>query len=215
MSTSSDCSWVATNPGICSFEYPAVKPAMPGKFDPKRVEVEDSPHEGGQKQLSQARQEGQREGELRARKIFEESLRNERTRIEQALTEFTEERKSYFRRVENEVVQLALAIARKVLHREAQVDPALLAGIVRVSIEQLAESTGVVLRVHPSEEAEWLRFFTESGLAPAPKIVGDAVVPAERCVISTQLGTTEIGIESQLKEIEQGLFDLIAQRPGA
>jgi hypothetical protein len=32
-------------------------------------------------------------------------------------------------------------------------------------------------------------------------------------VISTQLGTTEIGIESQLKEIEQGLFDLMAQRP--
>jgi hypothetical protein len=34
-------------------------------------------------------------------------------------------------------------------------------------------------------------------------------------VVSTQLGTTEIGIESQLKEIEKGLFDLLSQRPGA
>ena len=34
----------------------------------------------------------------------------------------------YFRRVEGDVVSLALAIARKMLHREVQIDPLLLAG---------------------------------------------------------------------------------------
>jgi flagellar assembly protein FliH len=32
-------------------------------------------------------------------------------------------------------------------------------------------------------------------------------------VLETELGETEIGLEAQLKEIERGFFDLLAQRP--
>jgi flagellar assembly protein FliH len=38
---------------------------------------------------------------------------------------------------------------------------------------------------------------------------------ANQCVLETELGTTELGIETQLKEIEKGFFDLLAQRPEA
>ena len=47
------------------------------------------------------------------------------------------ERQNYYRRIEGEVVELALAIARKILHREVQIDPHALAGIVRVTLEKL------------------------------------------------------------------------------
>jgi flagellar biosynthesis/type III secretory pathway protein FliH len=33
--------------------------------------------------------------------------------------------------------------------------------------------------------------------------------------LETELGITDLSLETQLKEIEQGLFDLLAQRPGA
>jgi flagellar assembly protein FliH len=212
MSTSSDFSWAGSDPAICSFEYPAPRFGAAGV----RPEGEATQRQSEtQKQLHQARLEGQREGELRARTIFEESLKIERENLQRALAAFDGERKSYFRRVETEVVQLALAIARKVIHREAQVDKSLLAGIVRVSIGQLADSTGMMLRVHPSQEQEWNSFFAANDLGPRPQITPDATVAADQCVISTQLGTTEIGIESQLKEIELGLFDLMAQRPSA
>jgi hypothetical protein len=52
-------------------------------------------------------------------------------------------------------VQLALSIARKVLHREAQVDPLLLMGIVRVALERIEGATGVTLAVHPEQVPEW------------------------------------------------------------
>ena len=48
-------------------------------------------------------------------------------------------------------MQLALSIARKILHREAQLDPLLLAGIVRVALEKIDGATEVVLRVHPQK----------------------------------------------------------------
>ncbi len=36
-----------------------------------------------------------------------------------------------------------------------------------------------------------------------------------RCMLETEFGSTEIGLETHLKEIEQGFFDLLAQRPGS
>ena len=44
-------------------------------------------------------------------------------------------------------MQLALAIARKVLHREAQIDPNCLLGLVRDTLEKLQEETKMRLRV--------------------------------------------------------------------
>jgi len=217
MSTSSDFSWAAGAREVFSFEYPTIagglaKPSSSnsGQRSQNEAGLRES---DGQKQLEKARLQGEYEGELRARKVFEENLAAEREQVRAAILKFQEDRKVYFRKVESEVVQLSLSIARKVLHREAQVDKGLLAGFVHVSISQLAESTAVFLRVHPSLEAEWRTLFADSELVPKPEVVPDAAVAPDACILSTQLGTAEISIESQLKEIEVGLFDLISQRP--
>jgi flagellar assembly protein FliH len=217
MNTSSELPWSGLDAAICSFEYPVPHSQSAGRFESiPGDEGEEQKHPGEpQKQLQLARIEGERTGELRARKIFEDALRSERDRIAQALHAFEAERQAYFRRVETEVVQLSLTISRKVLHREAQVDKTLLAGLVRVSLGQLTDSTGVVLRVHSSQEAEWNRYFQDADLTPPPQVIGDPSVSASQCVLATQLGSTEIGIDTQLKEIEQGLFDLMSERPGA
>ena len=52
----------------------------------------------------------------------------------------------------------------------------------------------------------------------APEVVEDPAVEPDRCILQTELGTTELGTEIQLKEIEQGLLDLLAaavRREGA
>jgi flagellar assembly protein FliH len=116
--------------------------------------------------------------------------------------------------VENEVVQLALSIARKVLHREAQIDPLLLAGMVRIALEKMESATQVVVRVHPRQVSEFRGYFAQHmGLQNVPEVLEDPAVAADQCVLQTALGTTELGVELQLKEIEQGLFDLLAKRP--
>jgi len=163
-----------------------------------------------------ARQAGRQEGEARARELFEQQITQEREAIRLALEDFTGERVQYYQRVETEVVQLALSIARKILHREAQVDPFLLAGMVRVALDKLGSETLVTVRVHPQQAAEWRAFFAKSaGPGAAPEVVEDPAIEPGRCVLQSSLGTTELGVEVQLKEIEHGLLDLLAQRPGA
>jgi flagellar assembly protein FliH len=134
--------------------------------------------------------------------------------VSAALAGFARDRAQYYQQVETEVVQLALAIARKILHREAQVDPLLLAGMVRITLEKIESATKVVVRVHPQQVSECRSYFAQHMESRnVPEVVEDAAVKTDLCVLQTALGTTELGVEIQLKEIEQGLFDLLAKRP--
>jgi len=63
--------------------------------------------------------------------------------------------------VEAEIVQLALSIAAKILHREAQVDPMLVAALVRIAVEKMREGSGVTLRVSPKRVDSWRRYFAD------------------------------------------------------
>jgi len=161
-----------------------------------------------------ARSEGREEGVAQTRAEFEKKLAGEQQALAQAICEFARERETYFHRVEAEVVALALAIARKILHREAQVDPLLLGGVVRVGLDNVAAGTRVRLRVHPDQVQPWQEFFSLQPDSQAlPELVGDATLGPGRCMLETELGSTDLTLETQLKEIEQGFFDLLARRP--
>ena len=166
--------------------------------------------------LLQAKEAGRQQGEREVRAKFEQQLAQERSAIVKALADFSAERAAYYQKVEAEAVQLALSIARKVLHREAQVDPLLLMGIARVALERTKGATGVVLAVHPQQAVEW-RSYLSLRLDPAemPEIVEDPALALEQCQLRTSMGSAALGLEIQLKEIEQGLADLLAARPQA
>jgi flagellar assembly protein FliH len=164
---------------------------------------------------AQALAQGRQEGEAEARRHFEEQLARERAAVAAGLGQFALDRKHYFHDVEAQIVQLALSMARKILHREAQVDPLLLAGIVRVALEQIDGATRVRLRVHPQNSAEWTRYLaTQLQASDFPEIVEDASQSPTECTLETSMGAAKISVEAQLKEIEQGLMDLLATRPG-
>jgi flagellar assembly protein FliH len=162
-----------------------------------------------------ARALGREEGRADGRREFDEQLAKERAGLAAALAQFAQDRSLYYQKVETEVVQLALGIARQILHREAQVDPLVLAAIVRVALEKIAGATAVKLRLHPHNAADFRRYLA-SHLAPAemPEFVEDAAVEPERCLLETSMGIADLGMEVQMKEIERGMMDLLAARPG-
>lgn len=163
---------------------------------------------------TRARNEGRDEGMAQARAELDKRVAAERQTVAQTVRDFARERETYFQRVEAEVVALALAITRKILHREAQVDPLLLAGVVRVGLDKVATGTHIRLKVHPAQIQAWREFFSQqSDLPSLPELVGDVTLGAGRCILETELGSTDLTLEAQLKEIEQGFFDLLAQNP--
>jgi flagellar biosynthesis/type III secretory pathway protein FliH len=163
---------------------------------------------------AQWRELGKREGAAESRAQFEEQLAKERAPVARALADFSRERAAYYEKIEAEAVQLALSIARKILHREALTDPLLLMGIVKVALEKIENATGAALLVHPQRAADWRKFLAAC-LDPKdmPEIVEDPAMPLEQCSMRTSMGAADLGVEVQLKEIEKGLTDLLAARP--
>ncbi len=191
-----------------------------GRLDPSvHVLWGSSPPKGPTPEELAAREQrayeaGFREAESRLRGELDKLLTAERARINKALGEFGHEKQSYYQRVETEVVSLALSIARKILHREAQMDPMLMAGMVRVALEKISTGSSVKLRVPPGEVSRWIDLLdSQEGLEPNPEVVADTAIAAGECVLETEVGTTELSIERQIKEIENGFFDLLAVKP--
>jgi len=188
-----------------SVSLPGTTAADPSAADARALELQG---EAG------AREAGRGEGEAQARAAFDSQVAEIRESVRSALADFARQRDAYFLQVEGEVVRLALNIARKILRREAMVDPLLLAGMVRVVLEKIESGTKTVVRVHPHQVSEcriYLAHHMDS--RQVPEVLEDATLAMDHCVLQTELGTTELGPEVELKEIEQGLFDLLERRP--
>jgi len=159
-------------------------------------------------------EQGIQQGQARAQGLFQAEIQQLRQSLETALERFKKDRESYFGLIENEVVHLALAIAKKILHREAQMDPLLLAGMVHVALEKLESGTRIRLHANPQEIHFWRDHFAQSERPHlAPELIGDPALGRGQCYLDTEVGSTHVSLESQLKEIEQGFFDLLQHRP--
>lgn len=161
-------------------------------------------------QMEMVRREAKAEARLEWEGELEERVLEERSMVAQVCEEFGRERSKYFAAVESEVVKLALAIAARVLHREAKMDPLLLTAAVRVALGKVAEDSSTVLRVPAGDAEMWRDVF---GSNDAVQVVGDEQMTAGECVLETNVGKVELGVSAQLEEIEKGFFDLLEQRP--
>jgi len=182
-----------------------VEAGLRSEFDQRLAEETRRAFDAGREK---GRGEGrQAERETQSQAITAENER--RTRQASELIEtFARERDRYLQQVEREVVELALAVAARILRREAQMDPLLLTGAVRVALGQLSGSTEVRVRVPDGDLALWKETLAVlPNLRIKPQLVAGEGMRLGDCVIETELGSVDLGIRAQLGEIERGFFD--------
>jgi flagellar assembly protein FliH len=163
--------------------------------------------------IQSERADARQQTEQRLRQDYEAQLQAARASIAAAIAAFAERQTDYYARAEAEIVQLALSIAAKVLHREAQVDPMLVAALVRMTLEKMHEGSAVAVRIHPTRAKQWKEYFASHKLDTRVEVVEDPALANHDCLLETELGTANFGLDAQLKEIEKGFFDLLALRP--
>ncbi|MBP7779336.1 MAG: hypothetical protein KA371_19635 [Acidobacteria bacterium] len=135
-------------------------------------------------------------------------------RLAQTLDDLQALRADLIRRTEREVVELALAIARKVLQREVSLDRDLLMAMARVALDRLADIATASIRLHPDDYAGVMLGRGPSAVSThGVAIVADASVRRGGCVVQSEFGSVDIGVETQIDELAQALFG--DARPGA
>jgi flagellar assembly protein FliH len=179
----------------------AAETRLHGEFEQRLAEETRKSFEAG-------RERG-RQSEREAQSASQATAEQERTRQAAGLVErFVQAHEHYLQAVEHEVVKLALAVAARILRREAQMDPLLLTGAVRVALGQLSGATEVRLCVPPADLSLWTEAIALlPNLTVKPTVTAGEGMRLGDCVIETRMGSVDLGIRAQLGEIERGFFD--------
>lgn len=123
-------------------------------------------------------------------------------------------RKHARQEAEEPMVRLAIAIARRILHREIATDPAAILGLVRSGIERLNLRETYRLRMAPGDAQIASDNRDDMGLPAAIEIVSDPTLPPGSAIFETARGELDVSAYTQLDEIERGFADLIVKRRG-
>lgn len=159
-------------------------------------------------EVAQARQTGLQEGRAEAaaevQKAFEQ--------IARALDELAKTKKKVRHQAEHELVKLALAIGRRILHRELSTDPESIEGIVHAALQKLQHREVSRVRVYPAAIEAVRAALERIGTRSAIEIYADAGLESGGIIFETSVGELDASIETQLQEIQRGFADRLATR---
>ena len=126
-------------------------------------------------------------------------------RLAQTIEELGTLRTALIRKTERQVVQLALAMAKRIVHREITLDRELLTTMARVALDRLSTTSATTIRLHPEDYAATagLRKADESGNV---QVVSDSSVRRGGCLIQSDFGLIDVGVDSQIQELTTILF---------
>jgi flagellar assembly protein FliH len=162
--------------------------------------------------LRAARAAALREGEAAGRARAMTELQPVLERLAASTADIAALRPNLRREAEADMLQLALAIARRVLRRELAIDSEALHGLVLAALEKLAMQELSRVRVHPSQAAAVSAILRQAGGAPSVEVVPDPALEPGAALFETSRGTLDASVETQLQEIERGLADCLRRQ---
>jgi flagellar assembly protein FliH len=160
-------------------------------------------------QMARERGEAFEAGKHQAEQEARGELQPVLDRLNRSITEVLAMRSDLRRRAERDAVQLALLIAKRVIHRQLSVDEGALTAIARVAFERLTRSESYRVTVHPQFAAAVTSAVPGSHSARV-QIDADPGCALGTLVIHSTEGTIDASVEAQLEEISRGLADRLA-----
>ncbi len=110
---------------------------------------------------------------------------------------------------EEDTVKLAVAIARRLLHRELATDPEAILGVVKAAMHKLNLKETHRLRVSAADAALLQEQRSRLELPAQVEIVADNGLLAGSVIFETSRGDLDASVGTQLGEIERGFADLM------
>jgi flagellar assembly protein FliH len=152
---------------------------------------------------------GFRKGEAAGREQASAQIEPALEKVAATVAELGTHRRKLRRDAEEDLVKLAVAIARRVLRRELQVDPDALLGVVKAALDKLEGREIDRVRVNPVDAPALQRLFERMSNAARIEVVADERLERGAAIFDTARGSLDASVETQLLEIQRGLADRI------
>lgn len=165
------------------------------------------------RRAAEARQRGFDEGRVSGEQAAWKQLEPLLARMARTVEDLTLAGRQLRRDAEADVVKLAVTIARRILHREIQVDPEALLGIVRAALDRLDARELHRIRLHPDDLPRIRPEIERLSLPKRVEMIADPSLERGALIFETARGTLDASFETQLDEIDRGLADVLRRRP--
>lgn len=194
-------------------DRPVLRPPRPGVMNAEVFEA----RQGAQAILEEAHrekerilQEAQREREEMIARAREQGRQEGLAQVTELMVRAKMHAGELLSQQERDVVALACKMAEKIIGRDVERDPSLLADICAKAIEELRNARAVVLRVNPksaavlrARKAELMELI---GRAVDVAIREDADVAPVGCIVQTEFGTVDAQLPTQFEMLQNVLF---------
>lgn len=167
---------------------------------------EQQGREQGQKAGYQA---GRKEGEAAVQKQATDEMQKVVGKIAETTRDLLGWRQQIRAQMEEDLVHLAVAIARRILHRELTVDEGALLGIIHVALTKIEVRELAQIRVAAKDRPIVAERLGSASLPSRVEIVGDPTLARGSLIFETTRGNLDCSIEAQLQEIDRGLADVV------
>lgn len=146
--------------------------------------------------------QGEKAGAEAASKRSEAMLR----RLTETLEELASARGTMIQQTEQQMVRLALAIARRVIGREVSLDQDLMLAISRVALDRLGESARMTVRLHPDDFEATAAARAAQWTGSSVEVIADPMVGRGGCRVESEFGMIDAGIDAQMQELARALL---------
>jgi flagellar assembly protein FliH len=172
--------------------------ASPGPSPDGAAHAADVEREAFAKGYAQGERAGLEAGAQRA----EAMLR----RLAGTIDELAELRRTIVRQTERQMVELALAVARRVVLREVALDPEIVAAMAHVALERLGQDSPATVRLNPDDYAAVMSHRGEGWAGSHVAVLPDAAVSRGGCQVESDFGLVDGSIDAQLQELGRAML---------
>jgi flagellar assembly protein FliH len=197
---------------VQSFDW-GLQPQSASARRPARSLQFGSPGEDVEQQIEQARKQGFQDGirhaESAVQQQFQSQLNEIGARLSASLADLAALRPRLRHQSEAQVVELAMLVARKILHRTLSMDPDALSGLVKAALGRIDARELLEIRVAPVHHAPVKSALDRLGLPSQVQLIADASLEPGAVLIESDRGRLDASVSTQLAEIERGFADFL------
>lgn len=162
-----------------------------------------------ERRVREAHAAGAREAEAAARTRAAAEGQKSIETLASSVAELAQLRPRLRKQAESDVVQLALAIARRLLRREIAVDPDAIRGLIIAALEKLQAQEIHRVRTTPEYIQPLTAILRQTVSHLKIEVIADSSLRPGGIVFETNQGDLDASIDSQLREIDRGLADCL------
>jgi flagellar assembly protein FliH len=176
----------------------------------KKQAAEQGKKEGFAQGLAEGIQTGKKTGHDQAVTEHRAKITQVVQSLTTALTDFDKQRQSLSTEAATDVVELALAIARRITKRQADLDPAVLTANISEAMKLVVHADDLRISVHPSQKQTLTEELPNLQLAwptlAHAELVDDPTLSPGGCVVRSRQGIVDADLDHQLDRVMANLL---------